>query len=117
MNCTVTYRGYDGSIIHDAEDSLFHGKILGIRDMVIYHGDTPEHAEVIFRQAVDSYFSDFEKEGKDPPKPFTSLPAALPHDLRVKAALFAHERQLDLESVLRSALSEFLERCDGSRAL
>ena len=48
MSTTVTdYRGYDGSIIHDAfkEDSLYHGKILGIRDFVIYHGDTPEEAE------------------------------------------------------------------------
>jgi predicted HicB family RNase H-like nuclease len=110
MNSTVSYRGYDGSVIHDAEDSLYHGKILGIRDMVIYHGDTPEEAEAIFRESVDSYLSDFESEGKEPPKPFASLPATLPHDLRVKAALFAHEHQLDLESLFRNALSEFLER-------
>ena len=110
MNSTVSYRGYDGSIIHDPEDRLYHGKILGIRGMVIYHGDTPEEAETIFREAVDSYLHSFEKEGKEPPKPFASLPATLPHDLRVKAALFAHEHHLDLESLFRNALSEFLER-------
>jgi predicted HicB family RNase H-like nuclease len=110
MSTTVSYRGYDGSIIHDEEDSLYHGKILGLRDMVIYHGDTPGEAERIFREAVDEYISDCEEEGKELPKPFASLPANLPHDLQVKAALFAHEHHVDLESLFCSALSEFLDR-------
>jgi predicted HicB family RNase H-like nuclease len=110
VSTTVSYRGYDGSIIHDAQDSLYHGKILGIRDTVIYHGDTPEEAETIFHEVVDSYLSDFEAEGNQPPKPFASLPTNLPHELQLKAALFAHEHHLDLESVFQSALSDFLDR-------
>jgi predicted HicB family RNase H-like nuclease len=110
MNTTTSYRGYDGSIIHDAEDSLYHGRILGIRDMVIYHGYTPQEAQKIFRRAVDEYLSDFEKEGRTPPKPFASLPAKLPHELLLKAALFAQEHDLKIESVLESALSDYLAR-------
>jgi predicted HicB family RNase H-like nuclease len=74
MNTTVSYRGYVGSIIHDPEDHLYHGRILGIRDMVIYHGYTVQEAETIFREAVDEYLSDLEKDGKEPPKPFVSVP-------------------------------------------
>jgi predicted HicB family RNase H-like nuclease len=110
MNTTTSYRGYDGSIIHDAEDRLYHGKILGIRDFVIYHGDTPEEAAKIFRESVDAYLSHFEEEGKAPPKPFASLPPNLPHELRLKAALFAQEHEVSLESVLQTALSDFLAR-------
>jgi predicted HicB family RNase H-like nuclease len=110
VSTTVSYRGYDGSIIHDAEDSLYHGKILGLRDFVIYHGDTPEEAERVFREAVDDYLSSFEAECKEPPKPFASLPANLPHDLQVKAALVAQERGVDIESIFRNALSDFLDR-------
>jgi predicted HicB family RNase H-like nuclease len=105
MNTTANYRGYDGSIIHDAEDHLYHGKILGIRDFVIYHGDTPEEAEKMFRESVDMYLSDFEEEGKAAPKPFASLPSQLPHELRVKAALFADEHQVEIESVLPDFLA------------
>jgi predicted HicB family RNase H-like nuclease len=107
MNTTVSYRGYDGSIIHDAKDHLYHGKILGIHDFVIYHGDTPEEAAAIFREAVDEYLSDLEKDGKEPPKPFASLPADMPHGLKVKAALYAHEHHLQIESVLNMTLSQF----------
>ena len=107
MSTTVNYRGYDGSIIHDPGDNLYHGRILGIRDMVIYHGYTVEEAETIFREAVDEYLSDLEKDGKEPPKPFASLPADMPHDLQVKAALFAQEHDVEIESVLNMTLSQF----------
>ena len=109
MSTSVSYRGYDGSIIHDPEDHLYHGKILGIRDFVIYHGETLEEAEAIFRKAVDEYLSDLEKEGKEPPNPFASLLAQIPHELQVKAALFAHENHVEVESVLNMALSDFFD--------
>ena len=109
MSTTVSYRGYDGSIIHDPEDSLYHGKILGIRDFVIYHGDTPEQAEQVFHQAVDEFLRDCEKSDRQPPKPFASFPASLPHELQVKAALYAHQHQVDVDHVLQMALSQFLE--------
>ena len=70
MSTTVSYRGYDGSIIHDPEESIYHGKILGIRDFVIYHGDTPEQAEQVFHQAVDEFLQDCEQSDRQPPKPF-----------------------------------------------
>jgi predicted HicB family RNase H-like nuclease len=110
MSTTDSYRSYDGSIIHDVEDNLYHGKILGIRDFVTYHGETPEEAKAMFRHAVDDYLSDFERDGKTPPKPFASLPETLRHELQLKAALFAHEHNTDLESVFQSALSDFLHR-------
>jgi predicted HicB family RNase H-like nuclease len=110
MSSTVHYRGFDGSIIHDEEDRLYHGKILGIRDMVIYHGDSPEEAERIFHQAVDEYLSDLEKDGKQPPVPFAAMPAHLPHDLQVKAALFAHENHIEIDRVLGMALASFLNQ-------
>lgn len=110
MNTTVSYRGYDGSIIHDPQEHLYHGKILGIHDTVIYHGYTVEQAETVFRESVDEYISDFEREGKEPPTPFASLPAQIPHELQVKAALFAHENHVDVENVLNMALSNFFDR-------
>ncbi len=110
MNTTVSYRGYDGSIIHAPEDHLYHGRILGIRDMVIYHGDTVEEAETIFRKAVDEYISDFEKDGKEPPKPFASLPVHMPHELQVRAALFAQLNHVEVESVLDMTLSQFFNQ-------
>jgi predicted HicB family RNase H-like nuclease len=109
-NKAITYRGYDGSVLHDPEDNLYHGKILGIRDMVIYHGETPEEAEHIFHQAVDEYIAHFESDGVTPPDPYASFSADLPRELKVKAALYAHEHDTDPEKVLQTALANFLEK-------
>jgi hypothetical protein len=57
---------------------------------------------------VDDYLSDFEREGKAPPKPFASLPSNLPHELLLRAALFAQEHQVDIESVLQNQHTDFL---------
>jgi len=78
--------------------------------MVIYHGYSVEEAETIFREAVDDCLSDFAKAGKEPPKPFASLPAQIPHELQVKAARFAHENHVDVENVLNMALSNFFDQ-------
>jgi len=39
MSQTLQYKGYEGSVLYSAEDKILHGKIVGIRDFVIYEGD------------------------------------------------------------------------------
>ena len=108
MSDTVHYRGYDGSIIHDAVDALYHGKILGISDSILYHGHSTDEAKTMFREAVDDYINFCNQQGKEVQQPFSSLSSTLPHELKVKAALFAQEHETDVESVLKTALSDYL---------
>jgi predicted HicB family RNase H-like nuclease len=109
MSKTVSYRGFDGSIIHDAADDLFHGQILGVPGLSIYHGHDEDEAEQIFREAVDDYIQHFLDAGMEVPAPFATFPINLPHELRVKAALYAQEHEISVEDVLASALHRFLE--------
>ncbi len=53
MSQTMQYKGYDGSVLYSAEDRLLHGKILGIRDTVIYDGIDIPKLETNFQGAVD----------------------------------------------------------------
>jgi len=36
MSQTMQYKGYDGPVLYSSEDRLLHGRLLGIRDFVIY---------------------------------------------------------------------------------
>ena len=38
MSQTLQYKGYEGSVLYSAEDKLLHGRLLGIRDFVLYDG-------------------------------------------------------------------------------
>ena len=37
---TMTYKGYTARIEYDERDNLFSGRILGIRSIISFHGET-----------------------------------------------------------------------------
>ncbi|MFU2207379.1 hypothetical protein [Solidesulfovibrio sp. C21] len=51
--CYTTYKGY--CLECAEEDGELHGHIAGIRDVVTFHGETPEALMDAFREAVDDY--------------------------------------------------------------
>ena len=63
--CYLTYKGYCLECV--AEDGELHGRIAGIRDVVTFHGETPEALQRAFQEAVDDYLD-------------VCTEACLPHD-------------------------------------
>jgi predicted HicB family RNase H-like nuclease len=111
MSQTMQYKGYDGSVLYSAEDKLLHGKILGIRDFVIYDGRDVETLEKNFQGAVDEYLAFCKAEGKTPNVPFKgSLNVRLSKDLHARAARFAEEKSLKLNAVINEAVAEYLAK-------
>ena len=53
--CYATYKGY--CLEYQVEDGGLHGRIAGIRDVVTFHGDTPQELQRAFEEAVDDYLS------------------------------------------------------------
>jgi len=110
---TLTYKGYDGSVEYSAEDRLLHGRILGIRDMVLYDGASIREIEKNFRGAVDEYLAFCEAEGKTPDVPFKgSFNVRISQDLHQRAALYAEEHDLKLNAVVQQALKEYLTHAE-----
>ena len=56
-DCLQEYRGYIGSVEYSEEDGVFFGKLIGIRDLVSYEGETLELLEKDYREAVDFYLA------------------------------------------------------------
>lgn len=113
MSQTLQYKGYDGSVLYSAEDHLLHGRILGIRDMVIYDGIDVRTLEKNFKGAVDEYLEFCRVEGRTANKPFKgSFNVRLNHDLHKRAALYAEEHNLKLNTVVHDALQEYLSHAE-----
>ena len=66
MSDVLTYEGYSASVVFDAEDRLFVGRIAGIEDGIGFHADTVYGLEIAFRDAVDDYLDTCAKLGKSP---------------------------------------------------
>lgn len=70
MSKMLQYKGCDGSVEYSAEDRLLHGRLLGIRDSIVYGGADDDSLESNFRAAVDEYLAFCADEGKTPDQPF-----------------------------------------------
>lgn len=71
MNNSLTYKGFSARIEFDARDNLFFGRLLGIEDIVSFHGESVSELKEAFEEAVTDYLEACQQIGKKPQKPFS----------------------------------------------
>jgi predicted RNase H-like HicB family nuclease len=57
----MTYQDYSAKVEYDPIDKIFVGHIIGIRDIVGFHGSTVEELESAFHEAVHHFTAVFEQ--------------------------------------------------------
>ena len=65
------YKGYSGSIEFDDDDMVFHGRVLGIRDVVTFEAESAEELVRAFHDSVDDYLEFCTSRGEAPQKPYS----------------------------------------------
>ena len=101
----LEYKGYTGSIEYSPEDNLLYGKVLGIKGLISFEGETGKHLEEDFKEAIDVFLADCKEDGKAPEKPFKgSFNVRIPPTLHQKAALLAMEAKTSLNNFVAEAI-------------
>ena len=86
----MNYKGYVAKVEFDPEDHIFVGHIIGIRDVVGFHGESVATLETAFREAVDSYLVACKKLGQEPNKPYSgNLMLRVPAEIHAAVAAAA----------------------------
>ena len=67
----MTYKGYFGKVEFDDEAMLFHGEIIGIRDVVTFQGKTVDEIQKAFHDSVEDYLDFCRERNEEPDKPFS----------------------------------------------
>ncbi len=57
MTNTMTYKGYTASMAFDVQDKVIVGRVIGIDDIVSFHGESVSEFESRFHAAIDDYFA------------------------------------------------------------
>lgn len=68
---SMTYKGYTGTVEYSAPDRVFHGRLLGITDVITFEGTTVDELEADFRAGVDSYLLGCAEDGVEPQRPYS----------------------------------------------
>jgi predicted HicB family RNase H-like nuclease len=68
---TVEYKGYLGNMEVDAEAGIIFGRVLGLRDVITFQGETVREAVESFHNSVDEYLAFCAERGREPERPFS----------------------------------------------
>lgn len=69
-NTLMEYKGYHAKIEFDHDDRIFVGQVIGINDMVFFHGTSVEELSVEFENSINNYLDHCKQIGKQPEKEF-----------------------------------------------
>jgi predicted HicB family RNase H-like nuclease len=106
-NNYLHYKDYTGSVEFSEADTVFHGKVLGIKSLISFEGDSVGAIIGDFHNAIDEYLDFCAKTGKQPEKPFKgSFNVRIGTDLHRKAALAASARGISLNTLVEDAIRQ-----------
>ena len=109
MRSTMEYRGYVGSVEFSEEDCVLFGKVLGIRSLISYEGETAKELLEDFHGAVDDYLTTCEKEGVEPEVAYKgSFNVRIGSELHRRAAVYALTHSQSMNSFIEEAVREKL---------
>lgn len=106
MKNYLEYKGYVGTVEFSAEDKIFFGKIQGINDLVTFEGTSVNELEQSFQESVLDYLESCKALNKNPDKVFKgSFNVRVSQDLHQKTAILASKKGLNLNDVVKGALT------------
>ncbi len=66
---SMTYKGYTARVELDERDAIFVGRVLGLRSVISFHGETVAELRREFELAIEDFLRDCKEQGVSPEKP------------------------------------------------
>jgi len=107
---SLHYKGYSGSVEFSEEDGVFHGKVVGIKALISFEGDSVSMIVEDFHSAVDEYLEFCAENGAEPEKPFKgSFNVRIAPELHRQLAVYSSSHGKSLNSSVEEAIRNYLK--------
>jgi predicted HicB family RNase H-like nuclease len=112
----MKYKGYQGTVTYDDEAKVFHGEVIGLKDMITFQGVSVEDLEQAFKDSVDDYLEFCKKKNRSPEKPFSGkLILRVPPAIHKEATIEAKNRGISLNAFLNEVIVREINKPYTSR--
>mgnify|MGYP001194371286 FL=1 len=98
----LTYKGFVGSTDYDDNAEVFFGAVVNATIILSFRGSSVEDLKASFRDVVDTYLDDCEREGQDPEKPFSGK-------ITLRVSPLLHKRLALKAAAQREAMKQYME--------
>ncbi len=106
----MKYKGYTGLVeLEEGSDVLF-GRVIGLRDVITFQGESVAEVTQAFHDSVDDYLEFCAERGESPEKPYSGqfvlrLPPSLHRELANLAQAQSTSLNAFIEDILKATAS------------
>ncbi len=111
------YKGYTAEAEIDIRDGILAGRVIGLRDIIHFEGDTVTELTTAFHAAVDAYLAWCTESGNPPEKPFSGkVLVRMDPNLHRQLALRADQDDTSINAIVVKAVEELLGSSGSNRS-
>ena len=101
----MKYKGYTGIVELDEESGTLFGRVIGLRDMITFQGESVTEVVQAFHDSVDDYLEFCTQRGESPEKPYSGqFVLRIDPQLHRELAMTAEAQDVSLNALVESAL-------------
>ncbi len=105
MSNVLSYKNYNGTVEYSKEDHCLFGKVIGLKSLLSYEGNSVQELEEDFQSVIDEYLQDCEERNVAPEQPYKgSFNVRISPELHRTVAIYAIENGKSLNATVEEAL-------------
>jgi predicted HicB family RNase H-like nuclease len=109
MSSLLSYKNYNGTVEYSKDDDCLFGKVVGIKSLLSYEGNSLQELEQDFQNVIDDYISDCEERNVQPEQPYKgTFNVRISPELHRHVAVYAIEHGKTLNAVVAEAIGMML---------
>ena len=90
MKNTLSYKKFTARIEFDSDDNIFFGRVLGVDDIIGFHGETVTELTADFHHAINHYLDVCKQRGENAQKTYSGkLTLRISPDIHADIAIAA----------------------------
>lgn len=107
------YRDYCGRAEYDDEAAIFHGEVIGTRDVITFQAESLDELGEAFQKSVDDYLAFCKETGEPAEKPFSGkFVARLDPELHRRVSMMAQAEGKSLNQVICDCLERLVRESE-----
>lgn len=105
MSNLLSYKNYNGTVEYSREDNCLFGKVIGLKSLLSYEGESLSELEQDFQNVIEEYLNECKEQNMEPEQPYKgSFNVRITPELHRMIALYALEHGKSLNAAVEEAI-------------
>ena len=111
MSDLMEYKDFYGTVEYSAVDNVLFGKVLGIKGLISYEGNSLKELKIDFEDAVDDYIKMCAEEGVEPQRAYKGkFNVRVSPEVHKELVLYSAAQGKTLNSTVEEAIRGYVMR-------